>query len=154
MTKPWSRKYRHCRVCKKTDRKHNGKGVCTRCSSKRDYHRNPEPYKRRTRAAYWSNPEKHREAQLNRYYSRYAEHLERSKHDREKRNYDGKREAVLRRDKGRCRVCLKYGNIVHHDDGNGRGHKRPNNKMKNLITVCRACHVRIHKPRLGTGKKK
>lgn len=54
---------------------------------------------------------------------------------------------VKARDAGRCRKCgNKSGAVarleVHHLDFD-----RKNNKMKNLLTVCSACHAKLHRGR-------
>ena len=50
------------------------------------------------------------------------------------------RERVLARDHYLCRVCLSPAPLVVH-------HRRPSNRPSSLITLCRACHTRLH--RLG-----
>jgi len=51
---------------------------------------------------------------------------------------------VLERDNNTCQWCGRTGvyTDVHHIDGN-----KDNNKMENLITVCRSCHKRHHSKR-------
>lgn len=56
-------------------------------------------------------------------------------------NFDGFREAALRRDGYRCRVCNEPDEsllLVHHRKPGVSG-------LENLITLCRRCHVRIHR---------
>lgn len=49
------------------------------------------------------------------------------------------RDVAIRRDKYRCAVCDNLKNIeVHHIDGN-----RKNNTGRNLVSLCRKCHVRV-----------
>lgn len=68
-----------------------------------------------------------------------------NKTQREKLWFDGKREKVLKRDKYSCQICGKKDFlIVHHKNGKGRGNKKPDNRMDNLITVCHSCHQNIH----------
>jgi hypothetical protein len=55
--------------------------------------------------------------------------------------FGGQREAVLLRDGYQCRICgeLEAAKLlVHHRRGNANG-------MADLITLCRACHERIHR---------
>lgn len=62
----------------------------------------------------------------------------RARHNQER--FSGNREAVLRRDGYQCQLCgaLDAGRLVVH-------HRRPgHNRTKDLITLCRACHVRVH----------
>jgi 5-methylcytosine-specific restriction endonuclease McrA len=50
------------------------------------------------------------------------------------------REKALKRDSFTCQICKsKRGLVVHHTDGN-----RFNNKLSNLITLCKRCHPKIH----------
>jgi 5-methylcytosine-specific restriction endonuclease McrA len=64
-------------------------------------------------------------------------------HDRAR--FDGLRDAVLARDGYRCVECghpWESGSrriVVHHLD-----HDRAHNEMSNLVTMCRACHPKIH----------
>jgi hypothetical protein len=55
-------------------------------------------------------------------------------------NFGGQRERVMRRDDWQCRVCGERDMVqllVHH--------RRPGLNDDNwLITLCRACHVRVH----------
>lgn len=46
---------------------------------------------------------------------------------------------ILGRDNYICQVCGKFGNNVHHKDGNTE-----NNLSPNLITLCKSCHKQIH----------
>jgi len=47
---------------------------------------------------------------------------------------------VLKRDKYQCAICgNKDFPMVHHLDGNLQ-----NNKLNNLLTVCRKCHAELH----------
>lgn len=56
------------------------------------------------------------------------------------------RDAALRRDKYTCQDCGGKRQItVHHKDRNGRGKPQPNNKLSNLKTLCRKCHMREHR---------
>jgi len=68
---------------------------------------------------------------------------------REKREFDGKREGILKRDNYSCSKCSKYFEdhsklIVHHKDGLGRGSEVKNNADSNLVTTCRSCHCTEH----------
>lgn len=80
--------------------------------------------------------------------------------DEEYRNrhyYSGIRNEVLSRDGYKCISCKSINNlIIHHKDGTGMkskyGSPTPNNKLNNLITLCRTCHNRVHIHILKTGK--
>lgn len=63
-----------------------------------------------------------------------------------KKNFDGQRKEVLERDGYECQLCGNADKIiVHHIDKN-----KKNNSQKNLVTLCRRCHLDIH--RLGKPK--
>ena len=59
---------------------------------------------------------------------------------RSRSHFGGWREQVLVRDRHRCRVCAAHESLVVH-------HRRQRNVPAALITLCRACHTRLH--RLG-----
>jgi len=58
--------------------------------------------------------------------------------------FGGNKKHVLERDNHQCVNC-GYAHYlhVHHKDGSGKSEK-PNNDMSNLITLCMACHARVH----------
>jgi len=151
----WSRKHEQCRECGTTERKHYGKGLCWRCYNRAKYQTDPEPQKARSARHYRSHAEEKCDYQRD-YYNRTRDvRLAHMKARREEQHFSGNREAVLDRDDHKCQICntSRY-LVVHHRDGQGRGHSSPNNELDNLITLCRACHVRVHLPRLGTGRVK
>lgn len=59
--------------------------------------------------------------------------------------FDGNKYKVLERDNYTCQVC---GNttqlVIHHKDESGQC-DNPNNEIENLVTLCRRCHINIHK---------
>jgi len=56
---------------------------------------------------------------------------------------DDYREKCINNKGGICCICSEENNIdVHHIDGD-----RTNNQLKNLIPVCRYCHIGIHEAR-------
>ena len=56
-------------------------------------------------------------------------------------HFGGLRERVLARDEWHCRVCSSIDQLLVH-------HRRPGaNAMALLITLCRACHLRVHHTR-------
>ena len=59
---------------------------------------------------------------------------------RSRARFGGGREKVLARDHYLCRVCLAADPLVVH-------HRRPANAPSALITLCRACHARLHRLR-------
>ena len=46
-----------------------------------------------------------------------------------------------------CKRCGDTGKLViHHRDGNnGKLGKKLNNKLSNLVVLCRSCHAKIHR---------
>ena len=53
--------------------------------------------------------------------------------------FGGHRERVIERDRGTCRICGAANQRTVH-------HRRPGNHHPDLlVTVCRACHARIHR---------
>jgi hypothetical protein len=69
------------------------------------------------------------------------------------KRFGGLREVVIQRDGEKCVLCFmtreqhrkKYGRdiTVDHIDGRGRGHKRPNNSLSNLRTLCLVCNLKV-----------
>ena len=105
------------------------------------------------------NPEKVREIQRmwiakNREYRNlkvrewYAKNIAKRRESNLIRNnrfrFSGNRHKALKRDDYRCVVCGQENSLViHHKDGSG--YTKLNNKMENLVTLCRGCHVKIHR---------
>lgn len=128
--KRWSRSYESCIECGETKFKHVARGLCNSCYQ-RDYRNDPKNKKGIAKA-------KHR-------WWRKMGGIAFSKVDREQRWFANLREDVLERDGYKCVRCGSDEDLtVHHVDGEGRGSARPNNLLENLLTVCRACHARIH----------
>ena len=63
----------------------------------------------------------------------------------EEKRFSGKRQAVLERDGNKCMSCGSIERlVVHHVDNKGRGCKKPDNGIENLVTLCRGCHMKVH----------
>ena len=63
---------------------------------------------------------------------------------------DGARALVDERDGNACRLCGRHGKTIHHIDGNGNvklgiRQPNPNNRLDNLITLCKGCHEALEK---------
>ena len=71
-----------------------------------------------------------------------------NRHDT-KRFGKGNYAKVMARDK----VCVGCGKktklLVHHIDGVGRDSVKPNNKLNNLVVLCKSCHRKIHAIKIG-----
>jgi 5-methylcytosine-specific restriction endonuclease McrA len=132
----WSKVYVCCRDCQRTDAKHMADGLCVRCYLKQ-YRENPEN-------------KAHMAKQKRAWYRLHRAHeLPKRKAYRERRNFSGLREAVLRRDGRQCVTCgARKKLVVHHRDGRGRGSNAANNRLSNLVTLCRACHLKEHRAEL------
>lgn len=91
----------------------------------------------------------------------YARHryknLEKSKRYKDVLRFSGNRLRALERDDYTCQNCGYEGPVetksrsedvvVHHIDFSGSS-SRPNNKIDNLQTICRPCHIRLHTNKL------
>lgn len=130
----WNKDYNKCVKCQDTKYKYMAKGLCSQCYLE-EYRNNPK------------NIEKARQAKRKWYIKNITPEAQKVK--REQDNFDGNREAVLKRDEYKCqsRECSESRLsqlTVHHVDGNGRGSSGTNNDMSNLLTLCRSCHARLH----------
>jgi 5-methylcytosine-specific restriction endonuclease McrA len=136
----WSWKFDKCRMCDKTENKHKRWGYCDKCYTRSD------EWKKQQYAYRANNQEKIRERQK-KYEATYYSRPEVKKRLMEygyDRRYDGNRDIALERDKFTCIDCgmirevhkAKYNMdlAVFHIDGN-----LENNKIDNLVTVCRVC---------------
>ena len=65
-------------------------------------------------------------------------------------SYETLRQQVLRRDGWRCQFCGALASLeIHHKQF--RSHSGDDSEQ-NLITPCRPCHAKAHKPRNETGR--
>lgn len=134
----WAMDYEACVNCGTTRRRHMGKGKCYRCYFLRYAAENLETVKGYKR----------------KWYSKAGGKVW-ARINREQRNYGGMREPALRRDNYTCQRCGNTKKLtVHHKDGNGRGSATPNNQIDNLETVCRGCHINIHRAQLLAAKQR
>jgi len=81
-----------------------------------------------------------------------AKHLEQTRRykriNKDRGRFGGNRQRVLERDNFECQLCASDEQIViHHIDGttNRKSQKNANNDLSNLITLCRKCHLRVHR---------
>ena len=64
---------------------------------------------------------------------------------KDKIRFDGNRTKALERDEYTCTMCgAKKDLVVHHIDCSGQTDE-PNNDVDNLTTLCRRCHINLHK---------
>lgn len=145
----WSRNYQSCTECSTTEAKHYGGGLCSRCYKREQYRQDPEVFKAREASRYLRKAEYIKARASRYYYANQRKMAVTNKRRREEKCFSGYREAVLSRDGHKCSSCGATEQlVVHHIDGTGRGHKKPNNDPTNLVTLCRSCHCIVHKPRL------
>lgn len=65
--------------------------------------------------------------------------------------FGGNKYKVMERDNYECQMCgNKHKLIVHHIDDSGQGDD-VNNDMGNLVTLCRSCHINLHRIIGSTG---
>jgi len=136
----WSKKRGRCKGCRSIRYRHQAKGLCTKCYLEK-YRNNPQNKEK---------SKKHKSEWLKKQPKEYG------KMRREQLHFGGKRELALERDNYTCQKCGEKDIpklTVHHIDGNGRKHKTPNNKLSNLQTLCRTCHIKIHKYDLVKGRR-
>lgn len=59
--------------------------------------------------------------------------------------FGGNKYKVLERDNYTCQLCENtHQLVIHHKDNSGQC-DNPNNEMENLITLCRRCHINLHR---------
>lgn len=69
------------------------------------------------------------------------------------RDFGGLRTPVLERDGFRCTRCgSDFQLSVHHVNRRGRGSESPDNRMDNLVTLCRRCHLSEHRTECQAGR--
>ena len=129
---------RVCNICK-TKKPHMAKGLCKSCYLKQ-YREDPKNHSRisQQKRDWWK---------ANMGFSRqYAK--------RNREYFDGQRDTVLERDKYSCVLCGSTSRLtVHHKDGNGRSSTNTDNDIGNLTTVCRKCHLDLHREEMNTHRK-
>jgi 5-methylcytosine-specific restriction endonuclease McrA len=136
----WSRKFANCVTCHKTDAKHMAHGLCHRCYL--------QQYQRQNRMTL-------RQYKHNWYMRNHAVMLLRNRQAREQRWFAGQRDAVLARDKHTCQQCGATTQlVVHHIDNTGRNCAQPNNELRNLTTLCRSCHVGVHRKQINAARRR
>lgn len=132
----WSRRHGCCTACGTTDRKHYAHGLCSRCYL---IEWNSDP----------ANRALAQEAKR-RWYNRSVTPETRAER-RNREHFGGNRQLVLDRDGHKCVQCGRTQSlVVHHKDGTGRGLRDGNNNHPdNLVTLCRSCHINVHRHRKG-----
>jgi len=137
----WSWHYDKCRSCGTTAIKHRSSGLCEKCYTKSDDFKNIAESSRLRNKHKW----KKREDEYRKEYYQRDEVKEKFKRMHDLRNFDGNREKALVRDAYKCVKCgitqkgsykkYKRDLYVVHIAGN-------DNRLNNLVSLCRGCHVR------------
>jgi hypothetical protein len=127
----WSKNYEHCIDCGTTERAHMARGLCSACYLKK-----------------WNSTEEHIASQKlckRRWHENNIKGTARAIMAREQNYFAGNRSAVLKRDGWTCQTCGSKGPlVVHHADGTGRYSPTRDHTVEHLVTLCRACHARLH----------
>jgi predicted HNH restriction endonuclease len=127
-----------------------------RAKNKKYRQENKELVKERKRQEYLKHRDKYRENAKKHYEEFKKKHgYTLSKLLREERDFGGKKNEALKRDGYACRLCgSKQMILVHHIDKTGRSvENNHNNNLDNLITLCRKCHINIHREDLLKGRR-
>ncbi len=134
-------------------------------TKKKHYIKNKDIILERDKNRYWNGGKEKANQQSKNWYNKNKEYRKeyteeyRSKqkdlfnHYKDLERFGGNKIKVLQRDNYKCMVCKnvasqKHKLNVHHIDGSGgnnfEGYIGVNNNMDNLITLCSACHARVH----------
>lgn len=150
-----------CIICKAETK--NPKFCSGSCRTKDYYQRNKEELKKKKRAHYFflkeTQHEKLREQNskatqkykakniiaVREYNRKYQRKTKRSLLRHDLVYFGGNRKIALDRDNNMCTSCFsKQKLVVHHIDDSGHS-DNINNNLDNLITLCRRCHINIHR---------
>ena len=109
---------------------------CTRCGNEREFYSNDR-----------STCKECRKLEFRLYQKSHPERNKIRWERNQIRRYGDFRNRVVG---GSCEICGKTGKLdVHHIDGNGRNLVDhgffANNNISNLRTLCRSCHIKIHR---------
>jgi 5-methylcytosine-specific restriction endonuclease McrA len=138
--KLWSRYYNKCRICGTVSIKHRSNGLCEKCYPKSDHFKEMSESSRLRNKAKWAK----REREYAKAYAKRPEVIAKSKLKIDFLNYGGNREKALARDGYKCQKCgltqeqsLK---VLGRDLYVNRIGDTKDNRLENLVTVCRDCH--------------
>lgn len=137
----WSRHYDKCRSCGTTAIKHRCNGLCEKCYTKSDDFKNIAESSRLRNQHKW----KKKQAEYRKEYYKRDEVKKKFKKMHDLRNFNGNREKALSRDEYKCVKCGMT------QQGSYKKYRRDlyvvrlignDNKLDNLVSLCRGCHVR------------
>lgn len=137
----WSWHYDKCRSCGTTAIKHRCNGLCEKCYAKSDDFKNIAESSRLRNQHKW----KKKQDEYRKEYYKRDEVKERFKKMHDLRNFNGNREKALVRDEYKCVKCGMS------QKGSYKKYRRDlyvvrligdDNRLNNLISLCRGCHVR------------
>lgn len=143
-----------CKNCSEI-KKHRGLGLCSICYYK-DYNEKNKEKIDAYRKTWWPEYYEKNKRKMASYKEKYNKTEKYKKYkkeyDKKRRNlirFDGNREKALKRANYQCEKCGEKKNLhIHHIDGKSYYNGIPNNKLNNLMVVCKSCHYnKIHKKR-------
>lgn len=77
--------------------------------------------------------------------------------DRDMRHFGVPRSTIMRKTKGKCYYCKSKADDIHHlaDDGRAfeKHGKKPNFNPDNLVPICKACHIDVHRAKLTLSRR-
>lgn len=143
---------RICPICGIEFMPTRNKQVCCsdKCAYRKIYLDNPEKHREQSRRWRQNNPERAKEIDRNKRKLRKEHYKEMNDKYHDETRFGGNREKALERDGYKCVLCGEVNEVsVHHKDCSGQTDK-PNHELDNLITLCKSCHTKQHKPRLNS----
>lgn len=125
-------------VCRCGKPARSKKGYCAECALER---------KRQSRRKFHA---RHREAVLEERRAKYAANAAvRAQVNRatERARFNGLRIDRLKLDKYTCQQCGSRKQLVvhHHDNSQKRNRRDPKSTINDLLTLCRKCHINLHR---------
>jgi len=152
-----------CQKCGKEIQLKGNRKYCKKCAKEvtrgKDKLRrinNPEKTKEEKRI-YYLRHRKQCNEKSKKWYEDYKEKhgISIAKIFSEQNRFGGNRLKAVERDNYTCQICNSKKLIcVHHIDKTGRSvDDNHNNDLKNLITLCRKCHMNVHREDLQNGKR-
>lgn len=154
----------YCKNCGKLTY-NRGHGLCQTCYTRWHYITFKDKIEE-VRKKWWPKYYQKNKERMNRYATQYHKRdyvkKKKAEYDKKRRNlirFDGNRERALKRANYQCEMCGEKKDLhVHHIDGKSYYNGIPNNKLNNLMVVCRNCHYnkvhKIHGPHKEITKQK
>jgi len=131
-----------CSNCGKELGKRNISGFCRNCRVKKWHAEHKERVTEIKKKYVKNNPKKRKETVFK---DNNGKGRERKANWYDMVMFSGKRTILLKTHPYCCRCGSREMLHIHHRDGNGSGKVNPNNNWGNLIVLCFACHMKVHK---------